>query len=150
MKGLTILQPWAQLIVIGAKRVETRSWSTSYRGPMLIHASKSREYLPMAVFAHWAGPLRGRFPQPEQLPLGAVVAVSELIDCVQMTEANIERVPMDERRFGDYQPGRYMWILANVRPLANPVPARGQRGLWVPDEQLLALVRDQLQEALMR
>lgn len=40
MKGLTLTQPWATLVAIGAKRVETRSWSTNYRGPIAIHAAK--------------------------------------------------------------------------------------------------------------
>src|SRR5690348_17556570 len=40
MKALTLTQPWASLVAIGAKRIETRSWSTSYRGPLAIHAAK--------------------------------------------------------------------------------------------------------------
>ncbi|OUN01378.1 MAG: hypothetical protein BAA04_07105 [Firmicutes bacterium ZCTH02-B6] len=147
MRGLTVLQPWATLIAIGAKRIETRSWPTSYRGPVLIHAGKSREYLHVAVFAGWAGPLWGRFPKPEQLPLGAVVAVADLVDCVQMTEAYIAKVPMDERRFGYYLPGRYAWHLANVRALDKPVPAQGQRGLWRPSQELLKAVESRVQVA---
>ncbi len=37
-KALTLYQPWAQLVVLGIKTIETRSWSTSYRGPLAIHA----------------------------------------------------------------------------------------------------------------
>lgn len=40
MRCLTLTQPWATLVAIGAKRIETRSWSTSYRGPLAIHAGK--------------------------------------------------------------------------------------------------------------
>ena len=32
MKAITILQPYAALIVAGAKIYETRSWDTPYRG----------------------------------------------------------------------------------------------------------------------
>ena len=39
MKALTILQPWASLIACGAKMIETRSWSTAYRGEIAIHAA---------------------------------------------------------------------------------------------------------------
>ena len=35
-----------------------------------------------------------------------------------------------ERAFGDYTPGRYAWLLSDVRPLAAPIPAKGQLGLW--------------------
>lgn len=41
MKALTLHQPWASLIAVGAKKIETRSWSTSYRGPLAIHAAAS-------------------------------------------------------------------------------------------------------------
>src|SRR5574343_1234835 len=40
MKAITLHQPWATLVAIGAKRIETRSWSTNYRGPIAIHAAK--------------------------------------------------------------------------------------------------------------
>ncbi len=40
MKAITIWQPWASLLAIGAKRYETRGWATKYRGPIAIHAAK--------------------------------------------------------------------------------------------------------------
>ena len=40
MKALTLTQPWATLVAMGAKRIETRSWTTNYRGPLAIHAGK--------------------------------------------------------------------------------------------------------------
>src|SRR4051812_42520238 len=39
VKVLSLTQPWASLVAIGAKQIETRSWRTHYRGPLLIHAS---------------------------------------------------------------------------------------------------------------
>lgn len=38
MKALTLHQPWATLVALGIKTVETRSWYTPYRGPLAIHA----------------------------------------------------------------------------------------------------------------
>ncbi len=40
MKALTLTQPWASLVAVGAKRIETRSWETNYRGTIAIHAAK--------------------------------------------------------------------------------------------------------------
>ena len=40
MKALSIMQPWAWLICAGHKDIENRSWSTGFRGPVLIHAGK--------------------------------------------------------------------------------------------------------------
>jgi hypothetical protein len=39
MKALSVMQPWATLIALGAKHIETRSWATSHRGQLAIHAS---------------------------------------------------------------------------------------------------------------
>lgn len=38
MKAITLHQPWASLIALGVKTVETRSWNTNYRGTLAIHA----------------------------------------------------------------------------------------------------------------
>jgi hypothetical protein len=42
MKVLSLLQPWATLVMIGAKQFECRTWKTAHRGPMVIHASAKR------------------------------------------------------------------------------------------------------------
>lgn len=42
MKALTLHQPWSSLVAIGVKTVETRSWGTTYRGPLAIHAALRR------------------------------------------------------------------------------------------------------------
>jgi eukaryotic-like serine/threonine-protein kinase len=49
MKCLSLHQPGATLLTLGAKRYETRSWRTEYRGPLLIHASVS--FPPAARFS---------------------------------------------------------------------------------------------------
>lgn len=43
MKALSVRQPYASQIVAGKKRVEYRSWETSYRGRLWIHASSRGE-----------------------------------------------------------------------------------------------------------
>ena len=43
MKALTIQQPWASVITMGVKTIETRSWSTKYRGPLAIHAGLTQK-----------------------------------------------------------------------------------------------------------
>lgn len=127
MKTITILQPWASLIACGAKRIETRSWSTSHRGPLAIHAGRtvpSMEFFtPRVEKALWN----------EDTPFGKVIAIAELVDCVEMTNERIaawrEKYGDDEIAFGHFEPGRYAWILANVRRI-EPVPAKGRQRLW--------------------
>ncbi len=150
MKALTLTQPWATLVAIGAKRLETRSWTTTYRGPLAIHAAKT--------FPTWArglcvpgpgfarspfydalraagvrGPVRDRRRcSTGDLPLGKIIAVCRLVDVRRITSPEALGCPLgpDEFAFGDFTPGRYAWLLDQVTPLDPPVPARGAQGLW--------------------
>lgn len=131
LRAISLTQPWATLVAIGAKRIETRSWRTPYRGQLAIHAAKTfptdarsrchQEPIKATLMASGIESLA-------DLPLGAVVAVGHLVDCVP-TESltSISRV---ERAFGDYTPGRFGWLFEGVEPLPEPIPARGALGLW--------------------
>lgn len=167
LKVITLTQPWATLVALGAKRIETRSWATSYRGPIAIHAAKGLADLGgerglAALCAREpfrAALLAGGVTSAQQLPRGAIVAVAELVDCVptaQLDGAEIGRFTHEgapvlwvltpqERTFGDYSPGRYGWLLDGVRALPEPIPARGTLGLWdLPEDvaaQLSAVAR---------
>ena len=70
----------------------------------------------------------------EDTPFSKVIALVELVDCVEMTieriAAWIEIFGDDEVAFGHFDPGRYAWILANVRRI-EPVPAKGPAALGV-------------------
>lgn len=128
MKALTLSQPWAELVAAGRKRYETRSWSTKYRGPLVIHAAAKGSSGISAVVLRAMAASWGFDPR---VPFGAAVAVCELVD-VHPVEEVYPRIGAEEREFGDYSPGRYAWELAGVRRLETPVPARGALGLWVP------------------
>jgi len=183
IRALTIRQPWASLIAAGVKTIETRSWSTSYRGPLLIHAGKATEDMEDLMRPRWRGLAR---PDDEQavvdataaagfscmaeLPLGAVVAVAELVDVLPMgclsgdtfppeygpggwlrAEGLIAGTPSfwateQEQALGDFTPGRYAWLLGNVRPLPESIPAKGRQGLWRPDSSLIDSVSARFSE----
>lgn len=183
MKALTIRQPWASLIAAGVKTIETRSWTTGYRGPLLIHAGKVREYFTRVAYVDNLGsrnetqppgfilPDRTEIPDPgiESFPLGVVVATADLVDVVPVNDywwcevgswADSEEdeeylrsigwgqdgvngggwFAIEQRPLGDFTPGRYGWLLDNVRPLAAPIPCKGMQGLWRPNDALLAAV----------
>jgi hypothetical protein len=145
MKALTILQPWASLIAIGAKQIETRSWPTNYRGPLAIHAGKRIDLEITRQRLNDAG-----LVIVQDVPLGFVIAIADLVDCVEVKHQYCDRIsgttkliilPFkaelstskiikgNELALGDYTPGRYAWILANVRRI-DPVPAKGKQRLW--------------------
>ena len=107
-KAISLWQPWASLMAMGLKKNETRSWATSYRGPLYIHAAKKIIGWPsidiQAVFLCIAF-------QPSDLTLGCLVCKVDLIDCEKIFIHNKPDYP--ERTFGDYTPGRFMWITEN-------------------------------------
>jgi len=126
MKAVTLTQPWATAVARGVKRIETRGWSTGYRGWLAIHAAKGwtvadREFALEAAF-----PYLGLYP--EQYPRGVVVCVAKLVD-VRPVE-KLPRVSVEDWLFGNFEPGRFGWVLEDVYAFGEPVPAVGKQGLW--------------------
>lgn len=132
MRAITIWQPYPYGIVKGWKSHETRSWRTSYRGPLMIHAAQRID----RVVIHRAQ-LYG-YEIPDDLPTGVVVALVDLSD-IQSAPAVTMR---DQWCWSDYRDGRWAWALGDIRVLHEPVPAQGKQGLWIPDAELIAKVEE--------
>lgn len=154
MKVLSLNPPYASLIAACAtypelgKHIETRGrWHYSFRGPLLIHQTAGLGSMfdneddlaafcaqePFCSALHAMG-----ITAASQLPRGKIVARAMLIDVVStdVLPAGYRRddhvwwLSERERAFGDYSPGRFGLLLANIQALAEPVPARGMPGLW--------------------
>jgi hypothetical protein len=145
---ISLWQPWASLVVLGEKRIETRSWRWPKDLPsfLAIHAAKT-----------WNGDLLRMSNQPPfqaalalhgfdakrdlGLPFGKVVGVVRIVEYLS-TNFLWDNGPRqnclaakyldefkNERAFGDYSYGRYAW--AFDRHLAiEPITLRGHQGLW--------------------
>jgi hypothetical protein len=130
MKAISLWQPWASAIALGHKRVETRHWSTPYRGPLAIHAAK--RFGPAE--RHFASTEVALGRLPNRIPLGAIVATCRLVD-VRPTDELKLTVSAIERLYGNYEPGRFGWLLEDIQPLAEPIAWTGKQGFFsVPDE----------------
>jgi len=125
LTAITLHQPWASLIAAGKKHYETRSWATYYRGPIAIHAGKklhkdesltSLLEVDLKLF-------------DSNIPLGAIVAIADLTDCILMDQEFILKQSSFEQYLGLWEIGRYAWKLENVRAI-EPIPATGKQGLW--------------------
>jgi len=136
MKALTLWQPWASLVATGDKGFETRSWQTKYRGKLAIHASVNfpkwaKELCGEQVFAEALfGPGINKYHSSLHLPLGAIVTICNLVDCIPITEQFAASLTEQERAFGDYRLGRFAWELKDVIILPAFIPAKGRQGLW--------------------
>lgn len=121
MKALSLCEPWAWAILSGIKSVENRSWGTRYRGPLLIHASKSRRWLQAGV--RQLPELGSR--ELALLAYGMLVGVVELVDCR----------PVEDCTPGRFVEGPWCWIVEKPVRLPKPIPYKGQLGLFeVPYE----------------
>lgn len=104
----------------GLKRNETRSWQTSYRGELAIHAAK-RQPRPQDYPVEWL------YLEALKRPAGAVLCVVDLVGCVRAEDL---APTAEEAKWGDYSPGRCIWVTRNCRPLREPWMMIGHQGLW--------------------
>lgn len=105
MKGLSVREPFASLIADGRKSIETRTWYTSYRGPLLICASA----------------------KPKIHKAGYAVCIVTVFDVRKMHTDDAGAAMCD------YIPGLYAWVLTNLHSFTRPMPAKGARSLWDVD-----------------
>jgi len=133
VKALTICQPYAELIARGLKLVENRTWPTSYRGQLLIHAGKSTKWLRLDCSkkfdAEYGIPL-------DEMSFGAIVATAVLSACIPV-ERIIEsrsgngRLPPSWRFLETHEhvEGPYCFVLEDVNRI-EPIPYRGAQGFF--------------------
>lgn len=136
VKAISLWQPWASAVAIGAKEYETRSWSTPYRGLLAIHAAKrwtSNESIYFNRFCQQFPDLIERWNYNEDirypLPLGAMLGVCELT-AIYRTEELYPKIGDMERALGNYERGRFAWRLKVVEMFPEPTPCRGMQGLF--------------------
>lgn len=136
---ITLYQPWASLVAWKEKGFETRGWGTKHRGLLGIHAGNTIDYEACKHPRIKTILAKHGITDPQQLPTGCIIAVSQLFDCVQMVEAADSKYGVkvpgyklsdQEYDFGHYEPGRFAWILANIRRPKQPIPSKGKQRLW--------------------
>jgi hypothetical protein len=122
MKVIVIRQPWAWLIVNGIKDIENRSWTTRYRGTLLIQASASlptkRNLEEIRLFAR-----KQRVELPEDFETGGIVGMVQLEDCVTSSRSKWFEGPVG-------------WVLSHPKRLQF-MPMKGQLGLFDPPQRII-------------
>lgn len=156
MKAISLWQPWATLIALKEKRIETRGRRINHRGEVAIHAAQrwtrdqadllDQEPFRFALADH--GITRGNAVQ-SNMPRGAIVAVAELVDDIDLSCGlpHIEGFEPGrfEGKFGNYGIGRRGYLLTNIRPLYSPVLCRGMQAMpFEVPEDVARLVLEQL------
>jgi len=169
MLCISLSPPYATLIALLLKKIETRGWSTTHRGQLAIHQTAApgpRGTTEAAMWSLCASEPFGACLQAHgygstaRLPRGKIVAVVELVDCLPTAGPRVNGggpkyadwvhdLSAQERAFGDYTPGRYGWKLTNMHALSEPVSARGMPGLWRTDAATTVAIEVQIGRAAM-
>jgi hypothetical protein len=86
MIALSIRQPWAWAILHAGKDIENRKWTTTFRGPLLIHAAKTlydtsqeRDRTRAWVWRRF----HVKVPLDDDLPRGGIVGKANVVDVVE-------------------------------------------------------------------
>ncbi len=127
-KALSIMQPWAWLVVNRHKAIENRDWPTKFRGPVAIHAGKKVDYDAACDVQSCIHPVTGENADWDHFNevgkcLGGIVGVADIIDCV-------------ERSDNPWFVGRYGFVLANQRPVPF-IPVKGALGFFDWRERII-------------
>lgn len=135
MKALSLKQPYASLVVTGAKTIELRNWKTNHRGEFLIHASKV--------------PMKGDFTEflleKNLLPLGAIIGKASLQHVKKYSSIFDWTNDKKHHLAGpEFQSSSYGFILTNPIKFKEPIPCEGALNLWDVPEHIMKLVEMQL------
>lgn len=128
MKCLSVKNPWAALIANRLKTIELRTWSTSYRGPLLIISTMRIATSPAAAKWHrWS----------DGNPY--VVAIANLVDCRPSTHFDADDACCKPS-------GEFAWVLEDAEQLTSPPHQKGRLSLYPPSRRLAAYVRNMKRE----
>lgn len=104
IKAISLHQPWASMIKLGNKTIETRTWSTDYRGDLLIVSTRK--------------------PEIKGLLCGYALCVVNLVNCRKM-------ILSDEAGARcSWNPKLWAWVLNDIRPVFDPFRVRGYQGIY--------------------
>jgi hypothetical protein len=159
MRALSVMQPWIGAITYSDKRVENRGWPAPdwiIGRTIALHASKGpdwgapdRAWTACGLAPYRAGPNAPRRAWTASLTLGAVLAVATITGCHHSMDCRCHHDEGPRERGSLCTPwsasGQFHWVLAGVRPLAEPLPCRGALGLWRLPGDVEKLVREQME-----
>jgi len=116
MKVLSIKQPFAELIILGKKKIELRKWNTKFRGEFLIHTSKVPDEKAMKEFGF------------DKLSCGCIVGKAKLVDVKKYSNEEEHKKDKDLHLASKFF-GNYGFILENVERVKE-IPCKGSLGFW--------------------
>ena len=144
IRAMSLWQPWATLVALGVKRLETRTWlppSDLFGGRLLICAGINdsilklfdredcpEEYEPLKRAVRRSLPMGDTFAGSSCLPLGRAVAIVTVDGAFSAPRA-LEEQP-DQAALGDFRDGRFAWFFSDVEALKVPFRVTGKQRIF--------------------
>ena len=127
MKVLTLKQPFASLVANGIKEYEFRTWKTSYRGELLIHAGLGVDKKAMEKFKDYN----------LDYPTGSIIAKVNLVDCLKVDDELREMLKeknsiVYSNQINNKEGKNYAFVLKEVKKI-NPINIKGKLSFWEYD-----------------
>jgi len=132
MKCLSIRQPWAWLVCVGAKTVENRTWNATHRGCIAIHAGGFAKAVDQLLKQDVDQSVKREF-----FTFGAIIGVAELYDS-EPFEGSFRDDPWAE--------GPYCLWFRNPHLFLHPIPHKGRVNLCELPNDVTKLVQDRMKE----
>ena len=131
MKALSVKNPYANLIRLGLKKIETRSRFTYHRGDVLICASKKSIDI-ADVFDPYGALINVELRPTLYANSGMAICVASIIDVEPFGYR------LEDKAFVEYDPSKtlYAWPLENIRPI-EPFEVKGKLGFFDVDDSLI-------------
>jgi ASC-1-like (ASCH) protein len=133
MKALSVVQPYAELILAGKKTIEIRNWRTKFRGDFLVHSSQRVLDEEIKKFGY----------KKSELVFGAIVGKATLVN-VKEYKTKEDFLADHDKHLADgwYKDGEtklYGFILKKIERVEKPIHAIGNLHFWeFEDEEKLA------------
>lgn len=154
MRAISLPQPHATLAAHGLYTNITFGWSTDYRGPIAIHASRTfrRSTLGLPAVEH---ALTRAGVSIEDLTFDAILAVGDLYDVRRtrhfaasgsLIDPGLIVIPEAEFAFGDFAPGHWVYRMRDLQLLPVPVGVFGGQNIWPVPQAVAISVERQLEE----
>lgn len=148
--ALSFLQPWLWAILEGHKPVENRSWKPprSIVGRRIaLHASAGYDR-DGELFVRRLVETDRNLRSPLVAHRSAIVGTAVIVGAFRPAGSRAEvvgpllDVEVDRLAASPWSFGPWVWKMAGVRRLSEPVPCRGALGFWKVPVDVAALVRE--------
>lgn len=134
MKVITLWQPWATLVILGWKTIETRlhpRFAGLVGETIGIHAGLKWDEDALALIKPYLGDFRydtlRRIPP---MPGGTILGTVNVIEHRKLSESDSRYALIDCENTT-----RYGLILTSPTVFDAPIPAKGKQGIWIHESQ---------------